>query len=235
MTSHERRRSLRLADYDYAQSGAYFVTIVTQRRSSLFGDVIDAEMRLNGAGHMVCDLWHRLPTRFPSVELDEFIVMPNHVHGVLLLGTDVEHVGAPLVGARSRNASDRSAESFSLGRVVGAFKSLTTVAYARGVRESRWKPFDQRLWQRNFYEHIVRDERSLERIREYILANPARWEVDPENPNMSTDHNRGRPQRVAPTETVAGMIPCALGPPVALSRPAADRGVSSGWPEVNSS
>lgn len=221
----QHRRSLRLQGYDYTQAGAYFVTIVIQDRACLFGDVVDGRMRLNDAGRMVAAEWDALCARFMNIDRDAFVVMPNHIHGVIIItgtiapdGSTVGAalvaarsgtcgqttdaiVGAPLVGARSTTgdivgpplvgaqstgaigatgATTRAAPT--LGKIVGTFKSLTTVTYTRGVKTQRWSPFRGRLWQRNYFEHIVRNEESLHRIRQYIAHNPARWTDDPENP-----------------------------------------------------
>ena len=180
------RRSNRLRGFDYTQAGAYFVTIVAQERTSFFGLVCSEEMRPNEAGRMACRIWESLPLRFPAIEMDSFVVMPNHLHGIVLIHQ--EPVGAPLVGAR-RSATGESRATTrvapTLGDVIGAYKSLTTVEYVRGVRTMNWPPFHKRLWQRNYYERVVRDEESLESIRQYILDNPARWSLDPENPNKA--------------------------------------------------
>ncbi len=162
------------------------MTICTQDRTCLFGDVTAGVMRLNDAGQMVTTLWGAIATRFSGVEIDQFVVMPNHLHGILVL-PDAEEaatkgattrvaptVGAPLVGAPAR-----------LGDVVGAFKSLATVGYIDGVKTNGWPGFRGRLWQRNYYEHIVRDETALNRLRRYIEENPARWEFDDENPRKA--------------------------------------------------
>ena len=156
------RRSIRLPEYDYSQIGGYFVTIVTQDRECLFGDVVDKKMILNNAGKMIQRIWNELPTRFPNIELDEYIVMPNHFHGILII---------------------IKKSSKSLGDIVGAFKSITTHKYILGVKNNRWQRFNKKLWQRNYWEHIIRDENDLNRIREYINNNPFDWESDNENPN----------------------------------------------------
>jgi putative transposase len=196
-----RRGSLRLKGYDYSMAGAYFVTICTQDRACLFGDVAAGAMRLNEAGQMVATLWDGLAARFPSVEIDRFVVMPNHLHGILVLDADagaatterattrvaptnVDPVGAPLVGAPAR-----------LGDVVGAFKSLATTGYIGGVKAKGWPEFRGRLWQRNYYEHIIRDEGALNRIRRYVDDNPARWEFDDENPRKTWSSGYFRPER----------------------------------------
>jgi REP-associated tyrosine transposase len=186
-----RRRSLRLKGYDYGMAGAYFVTICTQDRACLFGDVVDGAMRLSEAGEMVATLWDGLAARFSGVEIDQFVVMPNHLHGILVLDadavdttterattrvapTDGDLVGAPLVGAPAR-----------LGDVVGAFKSLATVGYIAGVKTRGWPEFRSRLWQRNYYEHVIRDEGAFNRIRRYVDENPAHWDFDDENPRKT--------------------------------------------------
>ncbi len=146
------------------------MTICVNGRLPLFGEIHDGEMHLNDAGRMLETQWNALPERFPNIEPDVFIAMPNHLHGILFL------VGAPLVGALS-------AAQPELGDVVGAFKSLTTNAYIHGVKNLAWMPFETRLWQRNYFERVIRSDRELLDTREYILGNPVRWESDEENPN----------------------------------------------------
>ncbi len=185
-----RRRSLRLAGFDYGREGAYFVTVCTHNRASLFGEIVNGEMQLNDVGRMVATQWRSLSERFSSVQPDAFVVMPNHMHGIIAL----IDVGAALVAAQGmahrinppRRATTRVAPTKSLGTVIGAYKSLTTVEYARGVKMLGWSPFAGKLWQRNYYEHIIRNETALSRIRQYIKDNPARWAEDPENPARTT-------------------------------------------------
>jgi putative transposase len=183
------RRSIRLAAYDYAQAGAYFVTVCAQNRECAFGEVVDAEMVLNEPGRMVATVWRELPHHYPGVEVDTLVVMPNHVHGIIML------VGAgpcarPDVGAGPRACPDGVsgqprgvAPTMSLPDVVHRFKSLTTARYRRGVLQDRWPPFSGRLWQRNYYEHVIRNEEELDAIRQYVADNPGRWEEDSENPD----------------------------------------------------
>jgi len=172
------RRSIRLKGYNYSQAGTYFVTICTHNRECIFGTILDDKMRLNDVGQMVQASWEQLPQRFP-IELDAYVVMPNHFHAIVII------VGAPLVGAPdragTRRAGTRPAPTM-LGDIIGAFKSITTNECIRGVREFNWPHFDKRLWQRNYYEHVIRNEEALNRIREYILNNPLRWMLDRENP-----------------------------------------------------
>jgi putative transposase len=166
--SDTRRRSLRLKGYDYTRAGAYFVTICAQDKACLFGNVVDVCVRLNDAGQMLAKLWKDIPARFAEVETDAFVVTPNHVHGIVVL-PDTENAMAARVAP-------------VLGEVVAAFKSATTVHYIRGVKTKAWPAFRGRLWQRNYYEHIVRDDKALDRIRRYIDENPAPWAFDDENP-----------------------------------------------------
>jgi len=192
------RRSIRLKGYDYAQPSAYFVTICTQDRACLFGEVVDGQMRLNDAGRMVQRWWDELNRKFPHIRTDAFVVMPNHIHGIVV----IEPVGATPVGADLRVCPDNERvcpdnESGADVRLHGArigaplseivrwFKTMTTNDYIRGVKQYGWTPFYGRLWQRNYYEHIVRDEASLERVRQYIAENPLHWSSDPENPSLS--------------------------------------------------
>ena len=171
------RKSIRLRGYSYDQAGAYFVTVVTRGRMTLLGDVIDGEMRLNDTGRMISQLWEWLETRYPYVRLDEYVVMPNHLHGVIALG-DLDAGGsrtAPTHGRNSRRVN--SAPRKSLGKLVGAFKTVTT----KQANLAKDTP-GQVLWQRNCYERIIRDDEEWNRIREYIANNPLKWEDDSENP-----------------------------------------------------
>jgi REP element-mobilizing transposase RayT len=130
-------------------------------------------MRLNEAGRMVLGTWEALPMHYPSVDVDAFVVMPNHLHGIIFLGSAPDH-------------SDETARIvLSLPDVVQRFKSLTTARYRAGVLEHGWPPFPRRLWQRGYYEHIIRHDRSLSSIRRYIEDNPSRWPSDEENPHRS--------------------------------------------------
>jgi len=183
------RRSIRLKGYDYRQAGAYFVTICTQDRAFLFGQVVHDEIQLNDAGKMVYDVWNDLPAFYPGVQTDAFIVMPNHIHGIIIL-----------VGAGPRVCPDSDpracpgqpqeleqpqgvAPALGLPDIVHRFKTMTTRRYADGVKRLGWEPFRGRLWQRNYYERIIRNEESLNRIRGYILTNPMRWALARENPH----------------------------------------------------
>lgn len=184
------RRSIRLKDYDYSQAGAYYVTINVQNRECLFGEIVNDEMILNEAGMMVIEQWLALLERFPNIELDVYQIMPNHFHGIIVI---IEPVGATLVVAQnmdaqnfvdSRNSRAGTRPAPTLGDMIGAFKSITTNEYIKGVDNKNWQQFYKRLWQRNYYEHVIRDEKDLNRIRDYIQSNPMNWDEDEENPNF---------------------------------------------------
>jgi REP element-mobilizing transposase RayT len=165
---HHHRRSIRLQSYDYTQAGAYFLTISVQNNAAHFGTIRDEAMELNSAGEMIADWWLRLPSKFPSLSLDTFVVMPNHFHGIITLQ------GATTIAAEESG----SKPAVSLGQVVQWFKTMTTNAYIRAVHTQGWAPFERRLWQRNYYEHIIRDDADLARIRAYIANNPQQWQAD---------------------------------------------------------
>jgi REP element-mobilizing transposase RayT len=181
--SHHRRL-LRLKNYDYSQTGAYFVTICTQNRTCLFGAVVDGEMRLNDVGRMVEHEWFELNHKFTAVEADEFVIMPNHCHGIVIITDGV--VGADLrVGPAPKGAHTGAPLRSRLSTVIQWFKTMTTNKYMRNVKTGTWPPFNGRLWQRNYHEHVIRNEESLNRIRQYIVDNPARWQFDRENPSVT--------------------------------------------------
>ena len=173
------RRSLRLQGYDYMQAGAYFVTTCTQSRECLFGEIMDEEMRLNKAGQMVQSVWNELPQHYTGIVIDAFIVMPNHVHGIIVLGVGAGPSACPTPGQPQEITS-----TLSLAAVVHRFKSLTTARYRHGVSQNNWRSFPGRLWQRNYYEHIIRNEEELRSLRQYILDNPEQWALDQENPAL---------------------------------------------------
>lgn len=164
-----RRKDLRLQAYDYRQNGAYYVTICTQNRRCLFDIVsgygVGAAPRGRPdtpAGFAEAWLW-TLEEKYPDITLDAYAIMPNHIHVLLLrYGDKGDHMGSPLP------------------KMIGWFKSMTTNAYIRGVRAGQFAPFDGRLWQRGYYEHVVRCEEDLLDIRRYIEENPLKWREDPE-------------------------------------------------------
>ncbi len=172
------RRSLRLKGFDYAQPGPYFITVIVQDGRPLFGEVVDEEVLLNDAGKMVRSVWEKMPSRFPAIKLDAFVVMPNHFHGIVWTSRAADPIrthgtSKPIAPAHT---------SVTLGDVVSAFKSVTTAEYARQVRLKNWRAFRRRLWQRGYYDHIVRNDESLNEIRKYILGNPTLWSLGRRHP-----------------------------------------------------
>ncbi|MBI2917377.1 MAG: transposase [Chloroflexi bacterium] len=182
------RRSIRLPSYDYTQPGAYFITVCAHDKASLFGDVLDGDMRMNTFGYIVQEEWERTARAREDVTLDAFIVMPNHTHAIIWLtghGDTAERGGmarhAPTVVTPPTPRFGRPIAD-SLATVVGAFKSATS----RRINKLRGTPASP-VWQRNYYERVVRGEDDLHGIQEYIAANPAQWAQDPENPSPSQE------------------------------------------------
>jgi len=164
------RRSIRLRGYDYASAGIYFFTICTHDRRLLLGAIQGGRMLPNAAGDMVSWWWYEIGNKFPAAALDAFVVMPNHMHAILSISSEAARLGA---------------RPAPLSRIVQWFKTMTTNAYLRGVKEQRWPALQGKLWQRNYFEHIVRSSKAVEAIRGYIESNPANWERDVENPSAS--------------------------------------------------
>ncbi len=160
------RRSLRLKGYDYSQSGAYFITLCTRNRECLFGNVIGENVILNKLGQMVNRTWQWLGKQYGHVQLDVFIVMPNHLHGIIIIN--------------DRRGGSRSAptkKTKPLGQLIGAFKTVST----KQINQIRRTPGIP-VWQRNYYEHIIRNNDTMNRIRAYITNNSLKWESDRNNP-----------------------------------------------------
>lgn len=170
------RRSIRLKDYDYTQNGVYFVTICTHERLHLFGDVVDGAMVANARDEIVQSCWEEIPAHYAMVELDAFVVMPNHVHGLIVITRDdVDHIvgathGSPLPTHPTR---PNGPKRHSLGAIIGQFKSAVTRRINR-LPNAPGHP----IWQRNYYEHILRNEESLNQMRAYVASNPVKWAED---------------------------------------------------------
>jgi putative transposase len=201
------RRSIRVPSYDYQRAGAYFITVVAQDRQCLFAGIMENEAVLTKAGAMVLDVWQALPAYYAGVEVDAFVLMPNHVHGIVVL-TEMENLltkgGEGAVGpgqahsplryedrSRSRlaptgesNAIPGSRGRLSLPDVVHRFKTMTTTRYIASVHQDGWPSFRKRPWQRNYYEEVIRSEERWNEVRQYIADNPRRWEEDAENPDI---------------------------------------------------
>jgi putative transposase len=169
------RRSIRLQGYDYAQEGAYYVTIVTWRRDFLFGEIVNKEMMLSERGQIADACWREIPNHFPHVELGAYVVMPNHMHGIIIITNDrrgaiyraptddanIERFGKPVKG--------------SLPTIIRTYKAAVTRLIGRELNETG-------IWQRNYYEHIIRNEQDLQNKTDYIESNPLLWDEDDENP-----------------------------------------------------
>ena len=179
------RRSTRLREYDYSQCGIYFVTICAYQRECLFGNIVEGIMELNDRGRIVAKSWEWLFTQYEYLEMDSWVIMPNHFHGILTIrdNTPVRAVRdiwaiheSPLRDeCHMRRPPPRKHKP--LGRLIGAFKTVST----KEINLLRHTP-GMPVWQRNYHDHVIRAERSLDLIREYIIHNPARWELDRNHP-----------------------------------------------------
>ena len=201
------RCSIRLEGYDYSRSGAYFVTICVKNKENSLGKIIDGEMILSEIGKIAEKCWNEIPIHYPCVQLDKYVIMPNHIHGILkIIDNDyvwVENVGVKNVGAenlqplrpQTQKNINMGIENFqplhqlqskinqyqmiipkSLGSIVRGFK----IGVTKWCNHQKYKHF---AFQRNYHEHIVRNENELNRIREYIINNPLQWQFDRENPD----------------------------------------------------
>lgn len=180
--SHHRK-SIRLRDYDYRQAGAYFITICTQDRECLFGEIVDDDVQLNNAGRIVKTIWQEIPIHYPQVELDEFVIMPNHFHAIFNI-----RPSEPGAGRKPAPAFDQTFVCYkptlapsmavasnapTVGQIMRRFKSMSAIAANKSLGRS-----SQPLWQRNYWERVVRDEKELHGLQEYIVNNPAKWKLD---------------------------------------------------------
>jgi REP element-mobilizing transposase RayT len=163
-SERHHRHSIRLKGYDYSQAGVYYITICIQERLLL--------LEPEPVHLMVERWWTELSTKFPTVETDAFTIMPNHVHGIVAIIGHEDDQQSPLA----------SAARPTLGTIVQWYKTMTTNEYIRAVKENGWQPFHGRLWQRNYWEHIIRDDGDLARLRRYIETNPSRWIEDSLHP-----------------------------------------------------
>lgn len=193
------RRSIRIKNYDYASEGAYYVTIVTQGRECLFGEIINKEIFLSIYGKIVQKWWEDIPNHFPKVETSAFIVMPNHIHGIIFITKDrrgevlsprnnpnqdnLENIHLGEISLETEESSNQGGETpplhrRTLGQIVAYFKYQST----KEMNSVDDVKTITRFWQRNYYEHIIRNERELKQKTDYILDNPSRWDEDVENP-----------------------------------------------------
>lgn len=180
------RRSIRLKGYDYTQAGAYFVTVVTQERECLFGEVVDGEMVLNQYGKIADECWRAIPEHFPNVDLGTHIVMPNHGHGIILIREDkfpsdvvgAQHCCAPTSIDQPNDPHKINVKPGSLGAIIRSFKAAVSYRINKEFNVTG-------IWQRNYYERIIRNQREMDAIWNYIENNPSAWIEDTENPAKS--------------------------------------------------
>jgi putative transposase len=195
------RRSIRLKGFDYTKSGAYFVTICAYNRELRFGNISDGKMLLNDAGKMINTVWNEIPFFYPGIDIDACQIMPNHFHGIIIIAVGAGPRACPEAGQRSEAGQQSDTghswntgqpqgvapKRLSLPDVVHRFKTMTTKKYIDGVKNCGWPSFDGKLWQRNYYEHIMRNENELNMKRKYIINNPLKWIDDENNPdNINT-------------------------------------------------
>ena len=167
------RKSIRLKGYDYSQAGKYFITICVQDRECLFGEIVDGKMMLNDAGRIANECWLNIPEHFPHAVLHQHVVMPNHIHGIIeLFPANMVVVGAnnysPL---RTPQPLPPRSPSKTIGSIVRGYK----------IGVAKWFRIHSdidKLWQRNYWEHIIRDDQSFQRISKYIINNPKKWKDD---------------------------------------------------------
>jgi REP element-mobilizing transposase RayT len=204
------RRSIRLQGYDYSQNGAYFITLCTHNRECLFGQIQNGQMILNEYGKIVEQCWNNLSNHYDNIELDAYVIMPNHFHGIILITDNVDNVDnvrairelpihelpihelpihelpihelpiheLPIheLPRQQQKQRQQQRRKMLLPKIVGRFKTNS----AKQINQMRNTPGIS-VWQRNYYEHIIRDEKSLENIRNYIINNPAKWQDDDYN------------------------------------------------------
>ena len=187
------RKSTRLKDYDYSSDGAYFLTICVQNKEYKFGDIIDGKMILNPAEKMIRKWLCELENKFKNISLDEYVIMPNHIHLIIFImnvvGADLcinpenttkqdlshiqgRHIGQPLRRLQQQN---------NIPQIAQWLKTMTTNEYIRNVKQNNWEPFDKKIWQRNYYDRVIRNEKELDKIRKYIFENSQKWELNKNN------------------------------------------------------
>lgn len=160
----KHRKLQRLKDYDYGQNGAYFITICTQDRLSLFASIENGKLELNHAGKMVFDKFIEIPKYYPTIDIDNFVVMPNHLHGIVMI--------------QNERTTQGSFPTITLSDCIQRFKTLTTKLYIDEVKKGNYPRFDKKIWQKSFHDHIIRNEHEYQEINEYIETNPLKWKED---------------------------------------------------------
>jgi len=179
-----QRKPNRYKKWDYHDAGWYFVTLCTKGMVNWFGEIVCGQMVLNEFGQLVNKCFKNIPNRFNHVEHDEFVVMPNHVHGIIVIrNRNIKQiVGTGLVPVRQNTNRTTTRVVPTLGNLIGSFKSITTVEYIKQVRKNKYQSFEKSIWQRSYYDHIIRSEYSLFMIQQYIRNNPRQWEEEKDKP-----------------------------------------------------
>ena len=185
------RRSIRLQGYDYSQNGAYFITLCTQDRKSIFGKIVNGEMQLSPFGIIVRDEWQKTSEMRKNIEMDEFVVMPNHFHGIIVIDDgDIGRGAMPRAQDIEERESTGTLQRAPTKEEFGKPTSNTIPTIIRGFKAAVTKQINtiqikagvynmpERIWQKNYYEHVIRNETSLNKIREYIMSNPLNWKED---------------------------------------------------------
>ena len=182
--SRHHRRSIRLKGYDYSHPGLYFVTICTQWRECYFGEVIGASVQLSAIGEIANQYWLEIPNHFKNAVLEGFVVMPNHVHGIICI-QEMNHHGRGVQLNTPTNATNIHDDRNYYSKITPKKNTLSVIIRTYKGAVTTWCRQNEHgyfQWQRNYHEHIVRNEKELNRIRKYIIENPSKWESDRENP-----------------------------------------------------
>jgi putative transposase len=177
---NRRRKILRLRDYDYSQNGAYFITVCVHHRQFLFGHFKEGKLHINKFGRIVQECWSELPSHYPDIQLDNFIVMPNHIHGIVIFDSNARAGLRPAPTAHGTRPNCKTEKS--LFEIVGSFKAFSS----RLINRARKMP-GASVWQRGYYEHVIRNESDLEETIYYINSNPDKWQSDRENPDQKPE------------------------------------------------
>lgn len=164
-----RRKQLRVKGYDYSQNGYYFVTICTQNKGSVFGRIRDNKMHTNNIGEIAHNCWNEIPLHYPFVQIDEFVVMPNHVHGVIVIANKT------IVGANDHSPLQRNNVIKGTSRTLGAIIRGFKIGVVMAIKNFG---YDKPIWQRNYFEHIIRSDEEFQEVRRYIADNPKNWKKD---------------------------------------------------------
>jgi putative transposase len=171
-----QRHSIRLKDYDYSLEGAYFVTTCANGYKCLFGEIENGKMCLNRFGSIVNEFWVEIPAHFTNVVIDTFVAMPNHLHAIVTIVNDRR---GEVTSPTQKGAETAPLRKHTLGQIIAYFKYQTT----KSINKIRLTP-GNRIWQRNYYEHVIRNENDLNEVRQYVIDNPVQWDMDENNPNQ---------------------------------------------------